>query len=61
METHLIDEIINDLSINSLRDFITKKGSTTLNVIDPGILLDVDTMDDYIKALSSTESSIRTC
>lgn len=47
MNTSLVDEIINDSNINSLRDYIGKKGSTTLNVIDPGILIDVDTIEDY--------------
>lgn len=47
MKTYLADEIINDLNINSLRDFIEKKGSTTLEVVDPGILFDVDTIEDY--------------
>lgn len=47
IKTHLADEILNDLNINSLRDYIKQKGSTTLEVDDPGILLDVDTIEDY--------------
>ncbi|NLY46153.1 MAG: nucleotidyltransferase family protein [Tissierella sp.] len=47
MNTYLSDEIINDLHINSLRDFIEKKGATTLEVVDPGVLFDVDTIKDY--------------
>ncbi len=47
IKTSLADEIINDSSISSLRDYIERKGSTTLNVIDPGILTDIDTIENY--------------
>lgn len=54
IKTHLVDEILNDSNISSLRDYIKKKRSTTLEVGDPGILVDVDTIEDYkmIKGLS---------
>lgn len=47
IKTHLVDEILRDASINSLRDFIVKKGSATLAIADPGILFDVDIIEDY--------------
>lgn len=49
MNTYLVDEILNDQSLNSLRDFIEKKGPTSLELVDPGILLDIDTYQDYEK------------
>ena len=49
IKTHLRDEIVNNPSINSLRDYIWKKEPVTLEVEDSGILFDVDTMDDYYK------------
>lgn len=47
IKTHLTKEILSDHSINSLRNYIKKKDSTRLEVGDPGILLDVDTIEDY--------------
>lgn len=47
MKTHLIYGILDDLNIGSLRDFIEKNGSTTVDVADPGILFDIDTIEDY--------------
>lgn len=47
IKTHLVDRILDDLSIHSLKDFIEKNGSTTVDVVDPGILFDVDTIEDF--------------
>jgi molybdenum cofactor cytidylyltransferase len=49
MKSHLINEILANESLNSLRDFIKIKGSANLEVADPGILLDIDTLEDYEK------------
>lgn len=53
IKTHFKDEILNDSNFNSLRDFIWKKEPTTIEVDDPGILLDIDTMYDYEKTTLS--------
>lgn len=47
IDSNLADEISDDSSLNSLRDYIEKKGSTSLELVDPGILLDIDTLEDY--------------
>lgn len=52
MKSILINEILEDASCKSLRDFINKKGFTSVNVKDPGILMDIDTMEDYNKILT---------
>ncbi|MFY9612962.1 MAG: nucleotidyltransferase family protein [Tissierellaceae bacterium] len=49
LKSHLINEILANESLNSLRDFIKIKGSANLEVADPGILLDIDTLEDYEK------------
>lgn len=51
IKSNLRDEILNDKSLVSLRDYIRKKGSTTIEVADPNILLDIDTLEDYRKIL----------
>ena len=53
MKTALVDEIFNGFNINSLRDFIKKKEPTRLEVVDSGILFDIDTFEDYEKLLKS--------
>ncbi|WP_353097493.1 nucleotidyltransferase family protein [Tissierella praeacuta] len=47
MKSHLIDEIFSDNSFNTLRDFLSIKEKTFINVDDFGILMDIDTMEDY--------------
>ena len=52
MKTYLIDELLKGISCNTLRDFVHKKGFTSIDVGDPGILMDIDTMEDYGRALN---------
>lgn len=52
MKTYLIDELLRDSSCNTLRDFINKKGFVSIDVKDRGILMDIDTMDDYKRILA---------
>ena len=47
MASHLIPEILHQPRGSTLRDFIRRKGYTTVAVEDEGILLDIDTLSDY--------------
>lgn len=47
LQRSLINEITTDSRYTSLRDFIAIKGYQALEVADPGILYDLDTMEDY--------------
>lgn len=47
MKSYLIDEILKNSFYKTLRDFIAVKESTFINIDDPGILIDIDTMEDY--------------
>lgn len=47
IQSGLIDEITTDSVYTSLREFIAMKGYKTVEVGDPGILYDLDTMEDY--------------
>lgn len=47
MKTHLVNEILIDKNLKSLRDYIKKKRPSLLEVKDPGILFDIDTMEDF--------------
>ncbi|BDR65393.1 nucleotidyltransferase family protein [Clostridium tetani] len=58
MKSYLIEELLKDASYKTLRDFINKKGFTPINVQDPGILMDIDTMEDYRRAVLYFEESV---
>lgn len=47
MKSHLIDEINKNSISSNLREFISSKNFTTIEVQDKGILLDIDTIEDY--------------
>lgn len=49
MKSHLAKEICQNSTYLSLREFIGAKGFETVEVKDKGILMDVDTMEDYLK------------
>ncbi|EKQ52838.1 MULTISPECIES: nucleotidyltransferase family protein [unclassified Clostridium] len=49
--SNLIHKIINDLNYKSLRDFINDNSFTSVEVHDEGILMDLDTIEDYEKIL----------
>ncbi len=51
MKSYLVEELLKDNSSKTLRDFINKKNFTPINIDDPGILMDVDSIEDYKKAL----------
>lgn len=50
MKSNLIKEICQNFTYSSLREFIGTKGFETVEVQDRGILIDVDTAEDYVKA-----------
>lgn len=43
----LLKELLEQSNYTNLRDFINNKEYLTLEVQEPGILLDMDTMEDY--------------
>ena len=55
MRSCLIDEILSDNTLKSMRDFIKSKPYYDLHVEDEGILLDVDDMNDYFKILDKIQ------
>lgn len=51
MKSYLIEELIKSKQYNTLRDFVNIKGFKSINVEEPGILMDIDTMEDYKEIL----------
>lgn len=51
MKSYLIEELLKDISCETLRDFTGKKSFISINIEDPGILMDIDTMEDYRETL----------
>lgn len=49
MKGQLAGELVENKDISNLREFIAKKGYVQVDVPEPGILMDIDTMDDYKK------------
>lgn len=49
MKYPLVKELLASNAYQTLRDFVNKKGYTPIDVVDPGILMDIDTIDDYKK------------
>lgn len=47
LRSGLIPEILAQPPDATLRDYIVRKGYVTVKVADEGILLDIDTLDDY--------------
>jgi molybdenum cofactor cytidylyltransferase len=58
MKSALIKEMLSENYI-SLRDFIISKSSKKLELNDPGVLIDVDTMEDYLKVKKLIESGAK--
>ncbi|CDI50677.1 nucleotidyltransferase family protein [Clostridium tetani] len=59
MKSYLIEELLKDISCKTLRDFIDKKGFAPINVQDPAILMDIDTMADYKRAVLYFQESAK--
>ena len=51
MESSLKEEILREPDDSNLRDFIRRKGYETIEVEDRGILVDIDTWEDFEKAV----------
>lgn len=58
IESKLIAEILKDGTYSSLRDFINVMSFTTAEVEDEGILMDIDTSEDYEKVLAYCQKTI---
>lgn len=58
IESKLIERILKDGTYSSLRDFINVMGFTTVEVEDEGILMDIDTLEDYEKVLAYCQKAI---
>jgi molybdenum cofactor cytidylyltransferase len=50
MKKSTADEIFIRKELTNLREFINYKGFTAVQVEDGGILMDIDTVEDYLKA-----------
>lgn len=55
---NLKNEIIQNSNHNSLRDFIKNKKVKYIDIHDPWILVDIDTMEDYDKIMANKEKLI---
>jgi len=58
MQTALIKELVSE-DYSNLRDFIISKRSINLELNDPGVLIDVDTMEDYLKVKKMLASGVK--
>ena len=47
LKSYVIDEILQSSKYANMREFINSHGFVTVSVDDPGILMDVDTIEDY--------------
>jgi molybdenum cofactor cytidylyltransferase len=47
LESSLIEEILNESDDSNLKIYLSKKKCSYLNIDDNGVLIDVDTMEDY--------------
>jgi molybdenum cofactor cytidylyltransferase len=57
MKSYLTEEILKSNRYSNLREFINDKGYKTVKVRDRGILMDIDTSDDYTAVLQYMEQN----
>jgi molybdenum cofactor cytidylyltransferase len=55
IKSSLIGQILNSRE-HSLKEYINNKGFSTVNVEEPGVLIDVDTLEDYYKVCRIIDS-----
>jgi molybdenum cofactor cytidylyltransferase len=55
MKSYMAEEILTNSRYSSLREFTTDKGYKTAEVRDRGILMDVDTPEDYAAIIKYME------
>ncbi len=60
MKSSLAQELLRETGDSNLKIFIDRKGYTLVDVADEGILVDVDTVTDYERAVSRYENPGRT-
>lgn len=60
VDSRLIYDVLENTSYESMRDFIKMHDSTCIEVMDEGILMDVDTPYDYEKVMSVYKKYIKT-
>ncbi|KNF10210.1 molybdenum cofactor cytidylyltransferase [Gottschalkia purinilytica] len=53
IKNFLIEDLLQDFKYTNLREFVRTQGFTHIDIGDPGILTDIDTMEDYNMILSS--------
>ena len=59
MKSSLIEELQKEPINSTLKDFINRKGYTPVDVEDNGILVDIDSMEDYREVLSTINKKYR--
>ncbi|CAG7839583.1 MULTISPECIES: nucleotidyltransferase family protein [Clostridium] len=59
MKSHLINEVLEENNYSNLREFIGSKSPVFLPVHNQGILLDIDTINDYNHVLQVNSRKIR--
>lgn len=57
IRTHLAEELLAEGRYSTLREFIKDKGYTPIEVEDSGILVDIDTMEDYNRVMKYVSKS----
>ncbi|GIM29266.1 hypothetical protein CPJCM30710_19320 [Clostridium polyendosporum] len=50
MKKCIVQELLQSTRFSTLKDFINSKGFVKVDVDEEGILIDIDTMEDYLKA-----------
>lgn len=61
MQGDLAHELVEDSCCANLREFIARKALVPVEVQDPGILQDIDTIDDYQKMISGLSENAPQC
>jgi molybdenum cofactor cytidylyltransferase len=59
ISSSLVPDILNEPSHSSLREILVRNGFETAEVEEETILLDVDTLEDYQKALGIASLQLR--
>ncbi len=52
----LLNEITENLKYSTLKDFVKSKEVQYVNVSDKGVLIDIDTLEDYKNVLESLKN-----
>lgn len=52
LKGYLASELLEDTTCTNLRELISKQGFVSVEVQEPGVLMDIDTIDDYRRIAS---------